>query len=47
MRLADEIPATPRTGGAPSPLSAKARQREDRQPEPAGAMASAFANLRR
>jgi uncharacterized protein len=47
MRLADEIPATPRTGGAPSPLSTKARQREERQPEPAGAMASAFANLRR
>jgi uncharacterized protein len=47
MRLTDEIPATPRTGGAPSPLSAKARQREERQPEPAGAMASAFANLRR
>jgi uncharacterized protein len=46
MRLADEIPATPRTG-APSPLSTKARQREERQPEPAGAMASAFANLRR
>ena len=47
MRLADEIPTTPRTGGAPSPLSAKARQREERQPEPAGAMASAFANLKR
>jgi uncharacterized protein len=47
MRLADEIPAAPRMAGAPSPVSAKARQREDRQPEPAGAMASAFAKLRR
>ncbi|MFZ2853650.1 MAG: Tex family protein [Rhodocyclaceae bacterium] len=47
MRLSDEIPGTPRTGSAPSPVSAKARQREERQPETASAMASAFAKLRR
>ena len=45
MRLADDAPATPRTAAAP--LTAKARQREERQPEPAGAMASAFAKLKR
>ena len=45
MRLADEIPSTPRSG--PAPVSVKARQREERQPEPAGAMASAFAKLKR
>ncbi len=49
MRLHDDLqansPAAPKMGGAP--LTAKAKQREDRQPEPAGAMASAFAKLRR
>ncbi|MBI4740771.1 MAG: RNA-binding transcriptional accessory protein [Betaproteobacteria bacterium] len=45
MRLHDDTPAAPKMGGAP--LTAKARQREERQPEPAGAMASAFAKLRR
>jgi len=47
MRLADELPTTPKMGNAPSPVSARARQREERQPEPAGAMASAFAKLKR
>jgi uncharacterized protein len=47
MRLADDIPAAPRTGSAPSPVSAKAKQREVHQPETAGAMASAFARLKR
>jgi uncharacterized protein len=47
MRLADEIPSTPKMGSAPSPASARARQREEQQPVAAGAMASAFARLRR
>ena len=45
MRLTDDTPATPKTGGAP--LSAKARAQQSRQPEPVGAMASAFAKLKR
>jgi uncharacterized protein len=47
MRLTDDIPSAPKTGSAPSPVTAKARQREERQPETTGAMASAFAKLRR
>ncbi|MDR1934937.1 MAG: RNA-binding transcriptional accessory protein [Candidatus Accumulibacter sp.] len=46
MRLTDD--AVP--GGmkkAAAPLSAKARQQQARQPEPAGAMAAAFARLKR
>ena len=45
MRLTDDTPTAPKTGGAP--LSAKARAQQTRQPEPAGAMASAFAKLKR
>jgi uncharacterized protein len=45
MRLLDDTPVAPKMGGAP--MTAKARQREERQPEPSGAMASAFAKLRR
>ena len=45
MRLSDEIPTAEKPGSAP--VSARARQREERQPETAGAMASAFAKLRR
>ena len=45
MRLTDDTPAAPKTGGAP--LSAKARAQQTRQPEPVGAMASAFAKLKR
>ncbi|MDR1661797.1 MAG: RNA-binding transcriptional accessory protein, partial [Azoarcus sp.] len=45
MRLADDAaPAGMKKGGAP--LSAKARQQQARQPEPMGAMASAFARLK-
>ena len=45
MRLTDDAPTAPKTGGAP--LSAKARAQQTRQPEPVGAMASAFAKLKR
>ena len=45
MRLTDDTMAAPKTGGAP--LSAKARAQQSRQPEPVGAMASAFAKLKR
>jgi len=45
MRLADDTPAAPKMSGAP--VSAKARQQEARQAAPTGAMASAFAKLRR
>jgi uncharacterized protein len=44
MRLHDDTPLAPKIGGAP--LSAKARKREERQPESSGAMASAFAKLK-
>uniref|UniRef100_UPI0028C4341B S1 RNA-binding domain-containing protein n=1 Tax=Accumulibacter sp. TaxID=2053492 RepID=UPI0028C4341B len=47
MRLADDLPDTPKAGGAPAPASAKARQRQQNQPQPSGAMASAFARLKR
>ena len=45
MLLADDAPAPPRTGGAP--LSNKAREKQSRQPAAAGAMADAFARLKR
>ena len=45
MRLLDDTPLVAKMGGAP--MTAKARQREERQPEPSGAMASAFAKLKR
>ncbi|MDS4014469.1 MAG: Tex family protein [Candidatus Accumulibacter sp.] len=45
MRLSDELPSAPRAGSAPT--SGRARQRQNSQPEPASAMASAFARLRR
>jgi len=45
MRLADDTPAAPKMGGAP--VSAKARQQQARQAAPTGAMADAFAKLRR
>ncbi len=45
MRLADELPGTARAG--PAATSLKARQRQQSQPEPSGAMASAFARLKR
>ncbi|MDE2585472.1 MAG: RNA-binding transcriptional accessory protein [Betaproteobacteria bacterium] len=48
MRLDDSFGKG--TGGgkpAAAPMSAKARQREDRQPEPQGALAAAFAKLKR
>ncbi len=45
MRLTDTAAPPPKQGGAP--LSAKARQQQARQPEAAGAMAAAFAKLRR
>jgi uncharacterized protein len=45
MRLTDDTPSAPKTGGAP--LSAKARAQQSRQSEPVGAMASAFAKLKR
>jgi uncharacterized protein len=48
MRLNDELPAAgARAGGGSAPLSNKARQQQARQPEPAGAMAAAFARLKR
>jgi uncharacterized protein len=45
MRLADELPSAPKMAAAPT--SAHARQRQQSQPESAGAMASAFARLKR
>ena len=45
MRLTDDTPAAPKMGGAP--ISNKARQQQTRQPEPSGAMVSAFAKLKR
>jgi uncharacterized protein len=45
MRLSDDAPAPPKMGGVP--MSNKARQQQTRQPEAAGAMASAFAKLKR
>ena len=45
MLLTDDAPAPPRTGGAP--LSNKARVQQSRQPAAAGAMADAFARLKR
>ncbi len=45
MRLADDAAPSPKMGGVP--MSSKARQQQARQPEPAGAMAAAFAKLRR
>ncbi len=45
MRLSDELPSAPRASSAPT--SGRARQRQNSQPEPASAMASAFARLRR
>ena len=47
MRLADDLPGTPRSDAAPAPASARARQRQQSQPQPGGAMASAFARLKR
>lgn len=47
MRLDDAPGKNPGTPRAAAPLSAKARQRSERQPEPQGAMAAAFAKLRR
>jgi uncharacterized protein len=49
MRLADELPGSAKAGAGspPAPVSAKARQRQQSQPEPSGAMASAFARLKR
>ncbi len=45
MRLTDDAPASPKMGGVP--MTNKAKQQQTRQAEPAGAMASAFAKLRR
>jgi len=45
MRLTDDAPAAPKMGGVP--MSTKAKQQQTRQTEPAGAMASAFAKLKR
>jgi uncharacterized protein len=45
MRLTDDTPAAPKMGGVP--MTNKAKQQQTRQAEPAGAMASAFAKLRR
>ena len=45
MRLTDDTPVAPKMGGAP--VSNKARQQQTRQAEPSGAMASAFAKLKR
>ncbi|MFT3963514.1 Tex family protein [Propionivibrio sp.] len=46
MRLTDDAaPAGMKKGGAP--VSSKARQQQARQPEPTGAMAAAFAKLKR
>lgn len=45
MRLADDTPVAPKTSGPP--MSNKARQQQARQAEPVGAIASAFARLKR
>ena len=45
MRLTDDAPAAPKMGGAP--MTNRAKQQQTRQPEPSGAMASAFAKLKR
>ncbi|WP_291991040.1 Tex family protein [Candidatus Accumulibacter sp. ACC007] len=51
MRLADDLPGAPKGGAgspsAPAPVTARARQRQQGQAEPGGAMASAFARLKR
>ncbi len=51
MRLADDLPGSAKGGAgsasAPAPVTARARQRQQNQPEPGGAMASAFARLKR
>jgi uncharacterized protein len=44
MRLADELPNAPKMART---ASARARERQRSQPEPTGAMASAFARLKR
>ena len=45
MRLADEVPTA--STAAAAPASARARERQHSQPAPTGAMASAFARLKR
>ena len=45
MRLADEVPTA--STAAAAPVSARARQHQHSQPAPTGAMASAFARLKR
>ena len=45
MRLLDDAPSAPKMGGAP--IHAKTRQREERQPAATGALANAFAKLKR
>ena len=45
MRLTDDTPVAPKMGGAP--MSHKARQQQAKQPEAGGAMAAAFARLKR
>jgi len=45
MRLADEVPTA--STAAAAPASARARQHQHSQPAPTGAMASAFARLKR
>ncbi|MBA3998243.1 MAG: RNA-binding transcriptional accessory protein [Candidatus Accumulibacter sp.] len=45
MRLTDDVPSAPKMGGAP--MSNKARQQQERQPQAGGAMAAAFAKLKR
>ena len=45
MRLADDAAPAPKKGHVP--LSQKARQQQARQPQPTGAMAAAFAKLKR
>jgi uncharacterized protein len=45
MRLTDNVPSGPKTGGVP--MTNKAKQQQQRQPEPGGAMAAAFAKLKR
>ena len=47
MRLTDEPQTASRGASGPAPMSQKARQQQTRQPEPAGAMAAAFAKLKR
>ena len=45
MRLTDDPAPSQKSGGVP--MSNKAKQQQQRQPEPAGAMAAAFAKLKR